>query len=75
MVTGIDVPATFEQSEDWYLACSSTASFAFSDTTKIAFFNFNFPSHQIPRIGRLHLCDQLSEFVKIQDLSIVIYST
>ena len=64
MVTGIDVPATFGQSEDWCLASNSTASFVISDTTKIAFINFNFPGHQIRCIGSQLLCDQLAELAK-----------
>jgi len=58
------VPAAFEQPEDWYLASSPTASFPFSDTTKIAFINFNSLGHQIRCIGSQLLCDQLAELAK-----------
>ena len=69
------MPATFEQSEDWYLASGPTASFAYSGATRLAIINHNFPGHQIGCIGSQRLCDQLSELVKIQDRGIAIYST
>ena len=68
----VNISIPFQKPKDWDLTCGTTAAFALTPATKIAFIDFDLAAHQRRFITDNLIVDGLAKLMKEEDCRIAI---